>query len=110
HYSFSPIDNMIVIAVPTTANKTPKSKIIAVCQCTSPKIGKCNSPNACVKNVLPYVQLRIGVRTHKNNPVAVIILKSNGNIFFNVLVSNAIPMMMTAEDSNKPPTNPPPGV
>src|SRR5699024_8793568 len=69
HYSFSPIANIIVIIVPTTAHKTPKSKKVAVCISIGFKITNGISKGVCVKKFLLYNQLAIGVAKQKNKPI-----------------------------------------
>src|SRR5699024_11131728 len=110
HYSFSPIANIIVIIVPTTAHKTPKSKKVAVCISIGFKITNGISKGVCVKKFLLYNQLAIGVAKQKNNPLPISLLNSQGYILPIVLISNATEMITSELDNNKPPTKPPPGV
>src|SRR5699024_934215 len=110
HYSFSPIANIIVIIVTTTAHKTPKSKKVAVCISIGFKITNAISKGVCVKKILLYNQLAIGVAKQKNKPIPMSFLKSHGYILRIVLISNATEMITSELDNNKPPTKPPPGV
>src|SRR5699024_9553662 len=110
HYSFSPIANIIVIIVPTTAHKTPKSKNVAVCITIGFKIPNGISNSVCVKKFLLYSQLAIGVTKQKNNPIPMSFLKSHGYILRIVLISYAISSLKRKLDSSRPPTKPQPGV
>src|SRR5699024_1859688 len=87
HYSFSPIANIIVIIVPTTAHKTPKSKNVAVCITIGFKIPNGISKGVCVKKFLLYSKLAIGIANQKHSPIPSIFLKSHGYILRIVLIS-----------------------
>ena len=79
----------MVTAVPITARATPVSKIVAVANSVSPKIGMSKYPNVWVKKGTSKRKLPIPVKMAIKTPIAATFLKSNGIFFLMVSISKA---------------------